>query len=408
MKKFWVVFKHEFLNQVKSKAYIITTVLFVVALFAGSFFLGKKVNGMQNDEATHDVEELETVNVYLKDESLKDYADSLATYGYEVKYFNNEEDLKNAITEEESSGIIINGFDNIERIFFHYALGDEFDPLNDVLNLNYKNKLLQDLGLSSEDVLAVNTSSLEVNTSSLDASNDISVGVGLAFTMFLYLALILFGGIISSSVISEKTSKAMEVLITSAKPESLVAGKVLGVGSAYLMQLLIVLAGAFISAKINLKNIFEMFPIEEAFHDVMSFIPFGLFLVIVGFFTYLFLFAAFSSFTSKPEDANTAITPIMIIIIVIFFVTFSGMGSNIFNTKIMRVLSYVPLASPFFLFARYVMYGLSSAQIILGITTNLLGLVFFIWLSSKIYRAGTMYYGNKLSIKTMYKQIMHQ
>ncbi|NLC54911.1 MAG: ABC transporter permease [Erysipelothrix sp.] len=402
MRKFLIIFKYEFLKQVQTKAFKAVTLVLVIVAVTGSFFMTRAF--IDTDQAG-DLEP-EPIGIYLNGDYL-DYAKEISKTGiYEVVIFESEESLKTGIIEEGFDGIVINDYSDIDIYVASTSITSSPNQLISILDHIYKNKLLQDKGLILEDIVEVQSSQVDVEIINLGLDGFLGYGYTYVFTMLLYMSVVMYGSVISSSIVSEKTSKAMELLITSAKPTSLVAGKVIGVGLASVIQIVTAIASLFISL-----NLFSLNGPKNPIFELLANIPLGIvllaiFLYIVGFFSILFLFAGFSSFAAKPEDATVVITPLMMIIVGIFFIVIFGMTADLLDHIIIVVLSFIPIFSPFLLFARYALYGLTNLEIVLGVVSNLLGAILLIYVAAKIYRGGTLYYGNTIRFSKIFKSIL--
>lgn len=414
MKRFITIFKYEFLRQVKTKAFLITGLILVLGIAVGGFFLSNSINDLEGNIMGEVPGEIpdgeidfdpELILVYTSDD-LKGYIEQIEATGmYKIEYVESEEKLSEVVLEEDFTGLNVKGYDDIVKVVASTSISGDYGTLDTVLSTIYQNHLLAESGLPVEEILKIQSSVLNIETLNLGEDGVIGFGFVYIYNMFLYMTVVMFGGIVSSSVISEKTSKAMELLITSAKASELVAGKVFAIGLSCIGLLVAVLLSGFISIKVFMSPTalsFALSMIGDVPYDVLLL---ALFLFVTGFFSILFLFAGFSSFATKPEDANVVITPLMIIIIIIFMVNMSVMGSDLLNSPVMMVLSYVPIFSPFFLFTQYVMYGLTTWQLVLGVITNILGAALLIVLAAKIYRAGTLHYGNTIKLSKMFKSI---
>ena len=347
----------------------------------------------------------EKVFVYAPPEYVE-YISALESTGlYDLEFVDKEENLEATVIENEAIGLIVKDYENITKIVSGTSLMSNLGQIDGVLNAFYQAKVLSDQGLTPEQIMEYQQSSINVETINVGVDGMMGYAYVYGYTMILYMTVLIFGGIISSSVITEKTSKAMELLITSAKASSLVSGKVFAIGLSCILQVVLVALGLFTS----IKTFTDAKILEQLFSMVggipLDIIALALVLFIFGFFSILFLFAGFSSFATKPEDANTVIAPLMIIIIIVFMVNISSMGSNLLDTPLFKVLSYVPILSPFLLFSRYALYGLSTLELVLGIIANIGGGALLILFAAKIYRAGTLHYGNSLKIRKIFKSL---
>ncbi len=404
MKKFWIVFKYEFTNQLKNKTFLVITGLLMVAALAGGFFLTKPFS---KDVDLN--EEISTSLLYVySDKEYVDYISTLKNFNYELEFYDNASDLEDAVILDSVMGLIVNDYNDYEMIVGGTSIFSDDMYFESILNDMYETKVLIDTGLNEEQISNVKNSYISLNVINVGVDGVIGYAYTYVYSMILYMAILMFGSVVSSSVIVEKTSKAMELLVTSTKSSALVAGKVIAVGISCLMQIFLIVSAFLVSIKLFASDK----PISMIF-DIIGGVPydvlvFALFLFVVGFFSVLFLFAGFSSFASKPEDANTVVSPLIIVILVVFMINMSSATSTLLTTNLFKALSYIPILSPFLLFSRYTLYGLSTLELSIGVITNLFGAIALIYFAAKIYRSGTLYYGNKVNLLSMFKTLKNK
>ena len=132
--------------------------------------------------------------------------------------------------------------------------------------------------------------------------------------MMLYMAIILYGQLVATSVASEKSSRAMEMLITSANPVSLIFGKVFGSALAGLTQMGAIFGSAFLFYNLNASYWGGNSLIQSIFGVPLSLIGFSLLFFLLGYFIYAFIFGALGSLATRTEDINTSTMPITIVL----------------------------------------------------------------------------------------------
>ena len=232
--------------------------------------------------------------------------------------------------------------------------------------------------------------------------------IGYVLIMFLFYVIMGYSNYVATSVVTEKTSKAMELLVTAVKPLHLMVGKVIGVGLAALTQVgVIVIAGAA-GIAINL-------PYWTATDNTLLAITqggnvgasIGVVLVayfLLGFFLYAFLIASLASTVSRPEEASTVITlPIVLILVSLLlgFLTLSGAA----NRALVAALSYIPFFTPTTMISRYVIGDAGGAQLLIGAGVMAVAIVFVAILSAKIFRVGVMLYGVKATPRQLFRAL---
>jgi ABC-2 type transport system permease protein len=221
----------------------------------------------------------------------------------------------------------------------------------------------------------------------------------------LYMVIILYGQMVATNVATEKSSRAMEVLITSAKPTSMMFGKVLASCIAGFSQLVLVFGTAILLYNINKEALSN--PIIASVFDipVELFIYLILFFVL-GFLIYAFMYGAIGSTASKLEDINTSVMPITFLFIIAFMVVMFSMSNGTIDNTAMLICSYIPFTSPMAMFTRICMstvawYEIAASIVILIGSTVGIGI-----LSAKIYRTGVLLYGTPPKIGTLIKTVL--
>ena len=136
----------------------------------------------------------------------------------------------------------------------------------------------------------------------------------------LYMVILLYGQMVATNVATEKSSRAMEVLITRAKPTSMMFGKVLASCLAGLIQLIAVFGSALVFYNINKSAWGDNMIIESIFNIPVTLFVYMLVFFILGFLMYAFMFGAIGSTASKLEDINTSVMPVTFLFIIAFLV----------------------------------------------------------------------------------------
>jgi ABC-2 type transport system permease protein len=216
--------------------------------------------------------------------------------------------------------------------------------------------------------------------------------VTMTFVILMYFTIAMYGVTMMNSTVQEKSSRVMEVLLSSATPFDLMAGKLLGKGTAALTQLgawsLTGLAFALYGASAG----------SSGMGQVAGAIPkaaFGWFLVffVLGFFTMAAIYAALGSTCNTPEEATQlqfpAILPLMASMILSFLVISQP------DNPIGVVLSMVPYLSPILMFVRILVSPPPLWQILLAVAVNLATIAGTVWLAARIYRVGVLMYGKR-------------
>lgn len=221
----------------------------------------------------------------------------------------------------------------------------------------------------------------------------------------LYMAIMLYGTMVSSGVGTEKSTRAMEILITSARPTQLMFGKVLGLGTAGLLQLLAVLVTGKVAYTFNAAYWAGSPMVSAIFNIAPVTLLYTLLFFVLGFFLYAFLYGAVGSLVNSTEELSSAIMPITLIFIAVFMIVIFGTTSGQVDSGAMLIASFVPFSSPMAMFARINMGSPALWEVVLsvGILVASVGLIGYA--AAGIYRLGVLLYGQKPSLATLWRAI---
>ena len=210
---------------------------------------------------------------------------------------------------------------------------------------------------------------------------------------------------IASNVATEKSSRAMELLVTSTNPISMMFGKVLASGFAGFFQLFAIFGSALLFFNINKKS-FGDDSIIGLFLDIPTNIfVYMLTFFVLGFLIYAFLYGAIGSTASKLEDINTSVMPITFVFIIGFIVSFMSMSMGNMDNIALKICSYVPFTSPMAMFTRIALSTVPMYEIIISISILFVSVVLVAYLAAKIYRIGVLLYGTPPKLKYIIKAI---
>ena len=231
-----------------------------------------------------------------------------------------------------------------------------------------------------------------------------SYWVALAFTILLMVIVSSYGAVVSQSVSTEKTSKAIELLTISTSSNSLIFGKVIGVGLVALTQFGAIIIPGAVMMYFNLDQWNTFAPMIGGIAGMIfesNILGLALLFFLLSFFIYAFAFAALSSTVSRAEDLSSAQSIPSLLLMVAYFVSFSAL----FNPEgfHVQVLSYVPFFSPLVMMARATMMEVPALEIALSAGVSFLYVLGLGFLSAKIYRVGIMMTGNRPSLRQVFK-----
>ncbi len=289
--------------------------------------------------------------------------------------------------------------DNLSMYDFNTETADE------ILKNLYSINAMSARGISPEEAAEILTSPVSHETESLGKNQAENFFYTYIMIFSLYIVILLYGQMVATNVATEKSSRAMELLITSAKPASMMFGKVIASCLAGLIQLTAVFGSAFLFFNLNKSFWADNTIITSIFDMPLELLAYMLIFFVLGFFIYAFLFGAIGSTASKVEDINTSVMPLTILFVIAFIVVMSSMSSGSVDNTLMLICSYIPFTSPMAMFTRIAMSTVPFYQIALSIgvlVVSVFGIGIF---SAKIYRVGVLLYGTTPKIGSILKAL---
>lgn len=249
----------------------------------------------------------------------------------------------------------------------------------------------------------VNVDTVHIDEEGANKSN----GLGAFFLPFLllfaiYMTVLIYGLYVMRSVIEEKTSRVVEVLLSSVTPMQLMAGKIIGVGAVGLTQIAIWAVAGILLGSGAMAMIGEIMKDAHVANAVLILFPV---FFVLGYATYACLYAAIGAMVNSDEDAQQLQFPVTLpLILCIIFATAIIRDPN---TQLAFWLSMFPLTSPIIMFVR-VSVGMPPVwQIALSIIISLATLYGLVWLTSRIYRVGILMYGKRPTLPEILKWIRY-
>lgn len=212
--------------------------------------------------------------------------------------------------------------------------------------------------------------------------------VGLVTVMLMYMAIVMGVSMLAMGVVEEKSSRIVEILLTTIRPRQLLLGKILGIGSAILLSVAIYIAAAIASAMIAgvLPEI-----------NIWSKIPFILMWVVLGYFLYASLTGGAAATITRQEEIGTITTPIILLSMVPFYMAFTLVPANPEST-VVTVSSMMPFFSPFLMPVRAAFVDVPLWQTLIAIGVNLIAIPVVAAISGKIYERSILHTGKRKSI----------
>ncbi|HIS50621.1 MAG TPA: ABC transporter permease [Candidatus Gallacutalibacter pullistercoris] len=419
MKQFFAVFEYEMGTYLKKRPFQIVTLLLMVLIAVGltlpRFFASSEESSSTGLEGQF-IAVVASDKMGVTSEQLSAMLNqSLGAGEGEIfqPYSGTREKLMQDVEEGNyNDGLLFDSFLQYTRITGTVSLYDQFSAvLQEVLLQNYRAQAMAESGMSQEQVQQILSAQVQETLEQTESGKNQANSYLFTYLliMLLYMAIIFYGQMVASSVATEKSSRAMELLITSARPSSLMFGKVFGAGCAGLLQFVLILGTAYGAYQINepyytgamsvMKSLFNL-PVETLLFALVCFV--------MGFFIYAFMFAALASLVSRLEDLSNVITPATMLFVVVFFIVIVALNTGEVDTPLMIACSYIPLTSPMAMFVRFTMGEVAVWEVAVSVVLMAAGAAALGYLGAAIYRVGVLMYGKPPKLSGLFAMLKNQ
>ena len=401
MRDIITVMKFTMKDMVKRKSFIISTLIILILIVIG-FNIPNIIKNITGGEQESKLLIVDDENIFEGNLEIIQQAD----LGYDIELGKATfDEIKAKIEKSEiDAAIIVEKQENDIKI--RYIVEDTTmmngvpEDLIKSINTLYTNIQINKLGLTEAELESI-TPNFVFN---LEQTADEKAN-GNIFTMML-LSIVLFYAIyfcayqVSSSITTEKTSKIMETLVTSTSPRTIVLGKTIGIGIVGLLQMILIIGTALISAKAFLD--------PELLNSVLDMSNITLYLGIItiiyfilGYAEYSLLYALTGSTVSKPEDINAANQPVALLAVIGFYLSYFTMMNP--TSSLNLFASLFPISSPFCMPFRIMMGIATVKDVIISIIILLATILIVAQIAIKIYSQAIINYGTKISFKDIIK-----
>ena len=411
MKQSFIIFKHELSQYFKNKMFVITTLILILAV--SGFLFAPRIGEIINKSKSAETSEEKKSEVLVKSDNtnLEKLLPAIAASfpQQNVKITNDSVDeIKKQIKEQsvEFAFVLSSDLKSYTYLANVSALQDpNLNTMDNLLKTLYSHVYLKKHGLNDNQIAEVQNPNITHTIENISEDGAKNFWYAYVMVIVLYMVIIMFGQKVAMSVVTEKTSRAMEVLITSASPAALMFGKILAASVAGIIQITAVFGSAFISYNIN-KSYFETNAIiNTLFNFPASLVGYLIIFFLLGFLIYSFLFGAMASTISKIEDLSSVVILIQIIFAAGFAISTNAMTSGDVNSELMKGLSLFPLTSPMAMFTRIAMSEVPGLEILLSVAFLILATILIGYIAAKIYRVGVLMYGTKPTLGKIIKAI---
>ncbi len=398
MSNIGLVIKREYLTRVQKRSFLLLTILMpilFIALMFGTVLLAMMDEGdtktiLVEDMSGEYLPVLQNTNQYLFVNEIKQIEANNDDEKPYARLVITGDLLNNGTVVLISDRQVVAGLTDIIEGQLNNYLSDKKLALHNIPNI-------KEIIADSQVSINVTTVIQDETGKETESSAAVASTIGMVFTFLIYMFIFVYGSMVMSGVLEEKTNRIVEVMVSSVRPFDLMMGKVIGIGLVGLTQFLlwIALIGIFIQivpAFFQDASIAESISFILGSVDIVSLLVYFILFFIGGYLIYASLFAAIGSMVNSQEDTQQYMMPITILIVFAFVAgTYSVQNPD---GPLAFWTSLIPFTSPIVMMVR-LPFGVPTMELISCIALLAVTVVLTIWLAAKIYRTGILMYGKK-------------
>ncbi len=446
MNKMFLVLEREFLTRVKKKSFIIMTILTPI-LFAALMIVPMVLATMDDTDEKH-IAVIDDSGIFEGKITETEYLKFTFLEGVEV------DDLKSTFTESEYYAVLYIGkmiASSPDAVVLYSDKQPSIDitsHISSALKTEIESQKLLSYNIENLDEILNNIkTSIRVRTikwgkggEAKESSTEIAMGLAYILSFIVYMLIFLFGTQVMRGVIEEKSSRIIEVIVSSVKPFQLMMGKILGIAAVSFVQIilwgvitfgLVTIASSFLldkpdttaGSKDVISNVMESSGVAQQVPDsianpgfademmgALSNVNFALiiggfiFFFLGGYLLYAAMFAAVGSAVDNEADTQQLVLPITAPLMLAIIVMISGLKSP--DGSLTFWFSMIPFTSPIIMITR-LPYGVPAWELILSGSILIVSFIVMTWLAAKVYRTGILLYGKKHNWAEMWKWIRY-
>jgi len=437
MNKLKLIIEREFLAKVRNRTFIVMTFLspiLMIGMIALVTLLTKNSFEKKGTVAFVDDSGMFSAEDFNKDKSIT--FENLTTVGIEK--------AKVIVRESSQEGLLYipagEGMDDIAKNIQFFSEDSPsmmtISTLESILDKKLENEKMKQSGI---DLVKLENSRVDIdikmsNFSGIRSSkliNGIKIGIGMGAGYLIMMFIIIYGAMVMRSVIEEKTSRIIEVIISSVKPFQLMLGKILGTAAAGLTQFIIwglLMALIFVGSSyffgvdlsqngVGVQQIGAEHMDRLAQNDtqliydelmslplISTFIYFILYFLL-GYLLYSSLYAAIGAAVDNETDTQQFMLPIMLPLMLGVYIGFATVINDPHGT-VATIFSLIPFTSPIVMLMR-IPFGVPWWQILISLSLLFISFLGIVWIAAKVYRVGILMYGKKINYKELMKWIRY-
>ncbi|MEW9501675.1 ABC transporter permease [Jeotgalibacillus marinus] len=416
LNRFGLIIAKTYVEKFKSKSFLITTFLFMLAIVVGTNFqtiTDQFGSGSDRESDGWNIviydeegriaaaveQQLSIVNqditIEQSDASLADLEDQVAAGEYDALL---------AVSLQDNGKITA---DYLSESLTSRAFSTDLQLTLQTIQSNF---VATELNLSADELAMLNMPVAFEQSSFSDTAKsetELNEARGLVYIMIfaIYMSVLIYSMMIATEVATEKSSRVMEILISSVSPVQQIFAKILGVGLLGLTQLAIWGTVGFASVQLSSDSmeggLYSLFDFSSS--SIETFL-FGIVFFLLGYFLFATLAAFLGSLVSRIEDLQQMLMPVTLLVVTGAMLSFYGLADP--EASFVTITSYIPFFSPLVMLTRVGMLNLPLWEPLLAIGLTVVTIIILGWFGAKVYRGGVLMYGNSSSFKDIKKALM--
>lgn len=408
MKNLRHVYQFELKSLLRKKAFRMATLIMVLVILLITT-APSLIAGISGDEPPTGDSPLPegTYGIYLQTDAIGRADLSAYLTGPAITWFEDEQALEQAVAD----GSVDTGFRVTSPTAYELVVQDRSMMnypgfwMDETLKAHRQAQILSEAGLDGKEI-QTRLSEVLIESESLVLGKDSTQSYATVYIMIMmtFMLIMFYGNNVATYVAREKSDRTMELLITSSDTRSLMVGKVLASGTVGILQALILAASIFAGFTLNKGNypeeMLEFVNLSLPLDNLLVFLAFSL----AGYFLFLFIFAAVGALMTKVEDVPAATTLVTMLIGISYFISIFSL--NMPQSLLIRITSFLPLTSFMVMFVRYSVSSVSMLEVLISFGLLLGTAALMAALSIRIYRFGTMNYGNSTNVFKLVKKAL--
>ncbi|MFN2746910.1 ABC transporter permease [Bacillus sp. z60-18] len=413
MSRFWIVLFHTYISKLKTKSFIISTVI-TLALVMVVTNLGSIISMFDSDGGEAD-------KIAVIDEANQLYE----PFSQQVKAIDKDHELKlekakktekeleQDVRDDKLDGILILAKDQKGEVSGTYK----------ALDIAEKSSVSTIEQALSQTKIAVGTAELNVPPEKLNqlfapvkiksvalkegakTEEELEKASGLVYIVLfvIYISVVMYASMIATEVATEKSSRVMEILISSVPPVQQMFAKLFGIALLGVTQLAVLILAGYMSLQANAENAGGAAEQIKGFFDLsgvpVATLVYGVIFLALGYFLYATLAAFLGSIVSRIEDVQQTISPMIFLVVAGFMIAMFGLNAP--DSPFITVTSFIPFFAPMIMFLRVGMLDIPFWEAALGIGITAATIIILAVIGARVYKGGVLMYGHGGGLKNI-------